>query len=611
MNAASDLETMEMAKSHHPKMALQDTKESIDISSSTQRSQNEEYEYPTEEELATLRRVSGKILWTAYSVAFVELCERFSYYGTIAVFVNFIQQPLPPGSSTGAGKEGQSGALDMGQRAAFGLTTFNAFWAYVMPLLGAYMADQYWGRFKTIQVSIGIALVGHVILIISALPPVITNPNGAIAAFAIGIVIMGIGVGGFKSNISPLIAEQSSGTETVMRIKTTPKGERVIMDPAVTTSRVYLYFYLMINIGALTGSIGMVYAEKYVGFWLSYTLPTLMLCLCPFVILGCRKRFVLQPPTGSTLSKAMKLWKLAMGKRWSWNPITFRRNVKRERFWEDVMPSKLGYNKPAWMTFDDAWVDEVRRGLIACKVFLWYPLYWLAYGQMTNNLTSQAATMKLGGVPNDVVSNFNPLFIVILIPIMDQFIYPGLRKIGFNFTPIKRITCGFFLASFAMISATVTQHYIYKMGPCGNQANSCEDEEGNPLTVKISVWVQLLPYGLIGFSEIMASVTSLEYAFTKAPTNMRSTVQAIALFMNAVSSALSQALVALAEDPLLVWNYGVVAVVAAIGGVLFWLDNRKIDGKEDKMNLLPHAQFKAQEKVVDEESGADMDEMKL
>ena len=63
-----------------------------------------------------------------------------------------------------------------------------------------------------------------------------------------------------------------------MKIKTTKKGDRVIMDPAVTTSRVYLYFYLMINIGSLTGSIAMVYAEKYVGFWLSYLLPTLMLC---------------------------------------------------------------------------------------------------------------------------------------------------------------------------------------------------------------------------------------------------------------------------------------------------------------------------------------------
>jgi POT family proton-dependent oligopeptide transporter len=222
---------------------------------------------------------------------------------------------------------------------------------------------------------------------------------------------------------------------------------------------------------------------------------------------------------------------------------------------------------------------------------------------MTNNLTSQAATMKLNGVPNDIVSNFNPLFIVILIPIMDFFVYPGLRKMGINFTPIKRITCGFFLASMAMVSATVTQYYIYKVSPCGTSANICDDADGNALSADISVWVQMLPYGLIGFSEIMASITSLEYAFTKAPKNLRSTVQAIALFMSAISSALSQALVSLADDPLLVWNYGVVAVLAAIGGIAFWLDNRNIDKEEDKMNMLPDAKFIGRDPVSDVESG--------
>jgi POT family proton-dependent oligopeptide transporter len=223
---------------------------------------------------------------------------------------------------------------------------------------------------------------------------------------------------------------------------------------------------------------------------------------------------------------------------------------------------------------------------------------------MTNNLTSQAATMKLNGVPNDIVSNLNPLFIVILIPIMDLLIYPSLRKMKIRFTPLKRITCGFFLASCAMISATVTQSYIYKMNPCGDHANSCEDGDGNPLVAPISVWVQIMPYALIGFSEIMASITSLEYAFTKAPKNMRSTVQAVALFMNAVSSALSQALVGLAEDPLLVWNYGVVAVLATAGGVAFWLDNRKLDKEEDRLNMLPNAEFRGKAgSSIDEESG--------
>jgi len=43
------------------------------------------YPEPTEYELKSLRRVSGKIPWAAYTIAFVEFGERFSYYGTTAV----------------------------------------------------------------------------------------------------------------------------------------------------------------------------------------------------------------------------------------------------------------------------------------------------------------------------------------------------------------------------------------------------------------------------------------------------------------------------------------------------------------------------------------------
>jgi POT family proton-dependent oligopeptide transporter len=82
MNAASQLETMEAAKGLDPMAVDAVLKGSVDTSSSTD---DQEFEKPTEEELATLRPVSGKIPWVAYTVAFVELCERFSYYGTTAV----------------------------------------------------------------------------------------------------------------------------------------------------------------------------------------------------------------------------------------------------------------------------------------------------------------------------------------------------------------------------------------------------------------------------------------------------------------------------------------------------------------------------------------------
>jgi len=179
----------------------------------------------------------------------------------------------------------------------------------------------------------------------------------------------------------------------------------------------------------------MVYSEHFVGFWLSFTLPTICYLICPIVLWYFKKSYTLAPPTGSVLPKAWKLVRLAFKGRGSWNPTTFKKNMRDPAFWEVVKPSAIrarGETVPEWMTFDDEWVDEVRRGLLACKVFLWYPLYWLAYNQMMNNLTSQASTMNLGSTPNDIVAKLNPLFIIIVIPIMDFGVYPAIRKMGFN-----------------------------------------------------------------------------------------------------------------------------------------------------------------------------------
>ena len=67
-----------------------------------------------------------KIPIKVYTIAYVELVERLSYYGTTAVFVNFIQQPRP--TPTGAAlhpndDDAVPGALGMGQQASTGLTT--------------------------------------------------------------------------------------------------------------------------------------------------------------------------------------------------------------------------------------------------------------------------------------------------------------------------------------------------------------------------------------------------------------------------------------------------------------------------------------------------------
>ncbi|KAG7095396.1 hypothetical protein E1B28_006149 [Marasmius oreades] len=541
-------------------------------------------EFPSEEERQTLRRVSDSLPWNAFLIAIIEMAERFSYYGCSAVFTNFIQQRLPPGSLTGAGgPDGQSGALGLGQKAATGLTTFYQFWVYLTPLLGAYVADTYLGRFNTICVATFITLIGHILLIVCAVPGIIEHKS-ATAVFVIAMIIMGLGTGVFKANVSPLIAEQY--TRTQLFIKTQKDGERVIVDPALTIARVYMYFYLFVNVGSLIGRIGMTYSEKFVGFWLAFTLPTIIFLVCPFVLWVGRKRYVRTPPTGSILATSLKLWRLAMKGRWSINPVKSYRQLTAPDFWETVKPSKLGDTKPAWMTFNDLWVDEVRRGLKACGVFCWYPVYWLSYNQLNSNLTSQAATLSTHGLPNDVLSNLDPLALIIFIPICDVFIYPFLRRNGIKWTSLKKITAGFATGSAAMVWAAVVQHYIYKTNPCGYHAATCKDAHGKLLVSPLNVWIQSGSYVLIAFSEIFASITGLEYAFTKAPKNMKSLVMSVFLFTSALSAALGEAFVSLATDPLLVWNYGVMGVLAGIAGILFWLSVSKLDQQEDYLNNL-------------------------
>lgn len=164
--------------------------------------------------------------------------------------------------------------------------------------------------------------------------------------------------------------------------------------------------------------------------------------------------------------------------------------------------------------------------------------------------------MQLHGIPNDIMQNIDALTIIIFIPIIDRLIYPALRKIGIPFRPVSRIAFGFIFATLAMAYAAITQHLIYSSAPCYSFPLACPaSPEDNPQPNKIHVAVQTPAYFLIALSEIFASVTGLEYAFTKAPPSMKSFVMSIFQLQIAFGNALGIALSPTAEDPKLVWMY--------------------------------------------------------
>lgn len=93
MNASDPSDLMEVAKSHTAAndrsiekdavTTVHDQTAIVERESSSPKSSDGSF--PSNEELKSLRRVAGQVPWTAFTIAFVELCERFSYYGTTAV----------------------------------------------------------------------------------------------------------------------------------------------------------------------------------------------------------------------------------------------------------------------------------------------------------------------------------------------------------------------------------------------------------------------------------------------------------------------------------------------------------------------------------------------
>ena len=91
---------------------------------------------------------------------------------------------------------------------------------------------------------------------------------------------------------------------------------------------------------------------------------------------------------------------------------------------------------------------------------------------------------------------------------------------------------------------------------------------------------------LIGISEIFASVTGLEYAYTKAPDNMKSFVQALYLLTTAFGAAFGEALNPVLYDPAIQWMFVGLAVAAFLAGCLIWILFHHLNDAEDKMNEL-------------------------
>ncbi|KAI1184381.1 POT family protein [Nemania serpens] len=549
-------------KGHHAQSVAKEdaAKSHVDSeASSTDVVDLDAYPPPTAEERKTLRKVYDTVPWTAWTLCFVELAERASYYGVKAVFNNFLQFPLPAGGN-GAGAidpskpNSHAGALGLGIQTASALTLLFTFLAYVIPIFGAWWADTKIGRYPAIiyGVLIGGELVG------GAAPAVLQAGRG-VAPFLISFFLLAVGAGIFKPNVAPTLIDQYQYQREYTKVL--KSGEKVLVDPETTISHILLIFYAFVNVGAFF-SIAVVYIEKYRGFWLAFLAPGIIYFLLPVLLAVMYKRTIRKKPIGSDLSRFTKITIGALKKS--------KGNVFSKNFWYNVKPSTLA-EQGKTVNWSEKDVSDAQRTWEAVQIFLYIPIWNLNDGGVGSVQSNQGAAMTSNGAPNDLLNNFNPLTIIVVSPIMAQFVYPYLQRKGIKFGRINRMTFGFILAIISGVIGAIVQYRVYETSPCGYQASTCDDVS------PISIWWQIPNVSLGAISEIFVNVTAYELAYARAPENMRATVIAIFLFMTALSSALGEILVPAITDPTLIWAWAAPAIALFVQTVIFWWRHRHVN----------------------------------
>jgi len=135
------------------------------------------------------RRVSERQPRGVLTLALVEMWERFSFYGMVAILVLFLIQPenspWPPGPGEGF-SEADAAAL------------FGVYSALVLgaPLLGGWVGDRLIGPRRALVIGGVLIAAGHFVLLV---------PN--IALFWIGLLVIAAGTGLLKPNISAVLGD--------------------------------------------------------------------------------------------------------------------------------------------------------------------------------------------------------------------------------------------------------------------------------------------------------------------------------------------------------------------------------------------------------------------
>ncbi|KAI3760200.1 hypothetical protein L1987_50591 [Smallanthus sonchifolius] len=463
--------------------------------------------------------------WRAcYYMLGYEVCERMTYYGISTNLVLYLTREL------------HEGTVKSSNNASNWVGT-----VWMTPLLGAYIADTYLGRYWTFMISSLIYLLGMCFLTLVVSLPSLKPPtcgkhvsyldcDKRPSSFQVGIYycalyIIAIGTGGTKPNISTMGADQFDDFE-----------------PKERAHKLTFFNWWMFSIffGTLFANTFLVYIQDNAGWGIGYGVPTLALLVAIIAFAFGTPIYRHKPKAESPFIRMAKVL-VATARKWNASVPVDPKELYELTLDEYTSPGKYRIDHSSSLRFLDkaaVKVDEPASEWNLCPVtqveqtkqmVKMIPILCATFIPSTLMAQSHTLFIKQGAtlvwsigpkfkIPPACLSVFVTIAMLISLAVYDRFFVPLVRKYTKNprgITLLQRMCVGITIHIIIMIVASLVErhrltvakdHGIYKLGQI----------------VPLKIYILLPQFALMGVADCFLEVAKIDFFYDQAPEGMKS-----------------------------------------------------------------------------------------
>lgn len=237
-------------------------------------------------------------------------------------------------------------------------------------------------------------------------------------------------------------------------------GDQFGKTNSIFLTKVFSWFYLSINLGAFVSTLLTPYLLHNYGPWLAFGIPGLLMFIATYIFWLGRYVFIHIPPQG----------------------LSFFKKILSRNSISSIMKLSI--------------------------IYIFIAIFWSLFDQTGSTWVLQAENLNRNwfGINwySSQIQSINPIMILIFAPLFSYYLYPKLNKIT-KLTDLKKISLGLFLAVPSFIIIGLVEKWI-------------------ELGFTPSIGWQVLAYIILTASEVLVSITCLEFSYTQAPNFMKSLI---------------------------------------------------------------------------------------